>query len=454
MFGISKKMKEHQHPKGLFVLFAVEAMERFGYYGMRALLTLYMVGFLFKGSGEESEITSRAGTIYGWFTGLVYLTPVIGGYLADRYLGQRKSIVIGAILMGLGYFIMAIPYVSFFYLALGAVILGNGFFKPNVSTLVGQLYDAQSFDETTKERDVRKEAGYIFFYMGINLGAMFSPFICGTLGEKLGWHWGFISAGVGMIISIIILSWGRKHLGTAGLLPSKKEKKREQDRPLTIVEKHRIAVIFILAFFVIFFWITFEQAGSSLTLFAARSTDRTIFGFEVPVTWFQSVNPVLIVLLAPMFARLWMNLGKRNMDPSTPRKMSFGLFLASAGFLILIPASSIASEGTRVSMLWLIGVYLTHTIGELCLSPIGLAMVNKLAPVKFLSLLMGVWFTSNFAANLVAGLFAGLYDQMDMTTFFVIPAATAGVSGIILLIISSRLAKWMHKEEEEELLSE
>jgi len=367
---------------------------------------------------------------------------VFGGYIADRWIGKRNSVVIGAILMGIGYLTMAVPHVSFFYVAVGLVILGNGFFKSTITPMVNELYD-----EDDKEGS---EAGMTIFYMGINLGALFSPLIAGTLGEKLGWHWGFISAGVGMFIGLAIFIFGQKVLGKIGLKPKTTVEvqttgtKETQRKPLTREEKQQIAVIFILAFFVIFFWVTFEQAGSSLTLFADRSTDRVIFGWEVPASWFQSINPVFIVLLGIPMTKLWAWLASKGKNPSVPVKMAFGLLLASAGFLIMIPAAMIASSGSKVTILWLIGVYFTHTVGELCLSPIGLSMVTKLAPKKFVSMLVGVWFIANFVANLVAGLFASLYDQMEMVDFFWVPVFTAGVAGVILLFLSQPIKKWMH----------
>ncbi|MDY0059796.1 MAG: peptide MFS transporter [Myxococcota bacterium] len=440
-----------KHPRGLYVLFGVTAWERFGYYGMRAILTLYMVNYLFQSLPKE-EATAKAGTIYGWFTGLVYLTPVIGGYLADRYLGKKLAIVLGAALMGLGYLLMAVPNLIAFYVALGIVIVGNGFFKPTTSTAVGHLYVG---------REGLKDAAFTIFYMGINLGALVSPILCGLLAEKIGWSWGFVAAGSGMIVAIAMFFAGLKHLGpalaspqTASQLPAGAPGAagpRAPDAPLTVQEKQEVAVIFILAFFVIFFWSVFEQAGSSLTIFADRSTDRTlctldwaVCQFEVPASWFQSLNPIFIVLLGVPFARLWGWLARRGRNPSTPAKMALGLLLVSLGFLIMLPASWLVADGNKVSMLWLAGVYLTHTFGELCLSPVGLSMVSKLAPAKLASMMMGIWFTSNFVANLVGGLFAGMYDKLPQTTFFLIPACSAGVAALVLAFLSRPVSRWMH----------
>lgn len=419
------------HPKGLYLLFCVEAWERFSYYGMRALLVLYMVKVL-----EFS--TEEAGSVYGWYTGLVYLTPLMGGYIADRYLGQRWCIFIGGFLMALGHFCMAFPPLPFFYSALVLLILGNGFFKPNISTVVGQLYEKD---------DPRRDGGFTIFYMGINLGAFFSPLVCGYLGEKIAWHLGFGAAGVGMVVGLVFyMLLGNKFLGDTGKKPVSRAKEGEEQEPLTREEKHKIAVIFIMAFFVIFFWAAFEQAGSSLTLFADRSTDRIIpiLGWEFPTSWFQSVNPLLIFLLAPLFSKMWIDLADSQLEPSSPLKFVIGLVLLAVGFVVMIAAAAVYQTSGPVSMFWLLGAYLLHTLGELCLSPVGLSLVTKLAPAAFGSLFMGVWLGSSAAANLVGGLFAGEYDSMDHTLFFTIPAATAGGAALLLLLLRKPISKLMH----------
>jgi len=429
-------MIKHDHPKALYFLFTIEMWERFSYYGMRALLVLYMVKFfLFN--------TEKAGNIYGIYTGLVYLTPLIGGYISDRYLGQKACIVIGSILMMLGHFILAIPDEMLFYTALGLLIIGNGFFKPNISSLVGQLYE---------ENDARRDSGFTIFYMGINLGAFLSPLICGTLGEKVGFHYGFAAAGVGMLIGLLtFLAGQRKFVKEIGNSPIKQNAITPittKDTPLSKEEKQRIAVIFILMFFSIFFWMSFEQAGSSLTLFADRSTDRLIpfLNWEFPVSYFQSINPILILILAPIFSQIWLGLADFNKNPSVPIKFAIGLFLVSIGFVIMIFAAKHA-EVANVSFLWLIVVYLFHTLGELCVSPVGLSVVTKLAPLKFISLLMAIWFLSNFFANLAAGVFAGSYDSLPMHLFFAIPALITGIAGVIILLLSKSIKKWMNGVE-------
>lgn len=425
------------HPEGLYFLFAVEMWERFSYYGMRALLTLYMVKYLLFS-------TEKAGSIYGMYTGLVYSTPLIGGYIADSYLGSKKCILAGALLMMLGHFAMVFPDLPFFYTALGLLIIGNGFFKPNISTLVGKLYP---------EGDGRRDAGFTIFYMGINIGAFLAPLICGTLGEKIGFHYGFGMAGIGMLIGTLIYLWGQnKYCKNIGNAPDNKTSKISRDvenKPLTYIEKQRVAVIFILMFFSIFFWVSFEQAGSSLTLFADRSTDRIIpfLNWEFPVSYFQSINPLFIILFAPLFSRMWVELSNRGKNPSVPLKFSAGLMLVSFGFVLMVAASMISETAGKISFLWLIAVYLFHTLGELCISPVGLSVVTKLAPVKFASMLMGTWFLASFAANLTAGLFAGKYDSLSAPEFFMIPVLLTAIAGTAAFIFARPIKKWMHGVE-------
>jgi len=424
------------HPKGLYMLFTVEMWERFGYYGMRALLVLYMVKHL-------AFSTEKSGQIYGWFTGLVYLTPLLGGYIADRYFGQRKCIIVGAALMGVGYFMLGLSSAMFFP-ALFIIVFGNGFFKPNISTIVGKLYPPN---------DSRRDGGFTIFYMGINLGALFSPLIAGTLGEKYGWHYGFWAASAGMFIGLAVFLWkSREYLGNMCIGPAhcsspgvEGEPVHDVNAPLTTEEWHRIAVIFIMTFFAIFFFACFEQAGSSLTLFADRSTDRTFFGWEFPASWFQAVNPLLIVALALPFSKLWTWLSEKQLEPTTSKKFAFGLAFLGAGFIVMVMAAKANKlTGLPVSFMWLTMAYLLHTIGELCLSPVGLSMVTKLAPAKFASLLMGTWLCSSAAANIVGGMFAGNYDAMDHSLFFMIPAATAFGSAFVLYLLVKPINRWMH----------
>jgi POT family proton-dependent oligopeptide transporter len=422
-------------PRGLWLLFTVEMWERFSYYGMRALLVLYLVNAL-------QWSPAQASRLYGVYTALVYLTPVFGGWLADRFIGTRRSLVIGGSIIAMGHFSMAFPGMTMFYLGLVLIIIGTGFFKSNVSTMVGQLY---------RQGDRRRDSGFTIFYMGINLGAAIAPLICGTLAQSPGWgnwHYGFAAAGVGMVLGLITFIWGKdRYLPGIGLRPQD-EISREQHlehRPLTTEERHRVAAIFITAFFVIFFWSAFEQAGASMNLFADKHTANTLFGFTFPSSWYQSVNPVAIIVFAPLFALLWTMLGRRRREPSTPVKMGLGLLLLSSGFLVLIFGAAVADTGVKVSPMWLVVAYTLHTLGELCLSPVGLSLVTKLAPTKYASMLMGVWFLANFVANFAAGMLSSLMGEFSsLQKFFTIFVIESAVAGLVLLLISPWLKKLMH----------
>ncbi len=450
--------------------------ERFSYYGMRAILTLYMINALL----FDKAFTS---SIYGYYTGLVYLTPLLGGYVADKYWGNRKSIITGGIMMLVGQLTLSASgfYYSelanqtvvssftfniqqiLFVIGLFFLILGNGFFKPNISTMVGSLYPA----EAIKIRD----SAFTIFYMGINLGALIAPFIAGGLGDTgnpADFKYGFLSAAIGMGIGLITFIIGKnKHLVTpsgepVGMVPKQKtaeEKREAANTPLTKSEKERIAGIVILAFFVIVFWAAFEQAGVSLTFFAEEQTNRVIGwlgNYVIPASFFQAINPVAIIVFAPIFAMIWTKLGKMDKEPNTPLKMALGLFLLSMGFAVLVMGSKIADTGVKVSPLWLVGAYTLHTFGELSLSPIGLSMVTKLSPIRFSSILMGIWFGSNAAANWLAGQLSTFYPEAGKTTsllgysinslsdFFTIFVAMGLVASIILFLLSKLLSRMMH----------
>lgn len=421
------------HPRGLYVLFFTEMWERFSYYGMRALLMLYMVEAL------HFDVRKSSG-IYGWYTGLVYLTPMLGGYLADRYLGQRKAILIGGVLMALGHFAMAFEPLPFFYGALALLILGNGFFKPNISVVVGKLY---------AENDPRRDGAFTIFYMGINMGAFLSPLICGTLGQKVDWHWGFAAAGIGMVLGLGVYLFGQRWLGDVGKVPARAaaQKSGEKAAPLTRKDWERLAVIVILGLIGnIVFWLAFEQAGSSLTLFADHATDLRLpfIDWHMPSSWFQSFNPLFIMLFAPIFSVIWLKLAKRNREPSTPMKFVLGLVLLALGFVAMTVAGALYDKSGPVSMGWLSVSYLFQTWGELCLSPVGLSMVTKLAPARFASLMMGVWLASSALANFASGLVAGEYESMSKATFFAMPVVTAGGTALLLLLLVKPLRKMMH----------
>ncbi len=490
------------HPKGLALLFVTEMWERFSYYGMRAIFILFMTKALLLSDAEASQI-------YGSYTGLVYLTPLLGGYLCDKFLGNRRSIVIGGVLMAIGQFLMFLSAstggVSLMWAGLTSLIIGNGFFKPNISTMVGQLYPAN---------DRRIDSAFTIFYMGINLGAFFSPLVCGSMDFK----WGFLSACIGMILGLVVFIFfqgkyliseeGKEiglpvkkmdmnsillTLGSIGIiffmLNFKQLFKSEVDiisyfiygamiimpagilldKSLTTKERNRIIVIFILAFFVIFFWGAFEQAGASLTLFADRQTDRNIMGMEMPASYFQSINPLAVIGLAPLFTILWGFLYARNLEPSSPKKMAIGLTLVALGYVVIaIPVKGLGMD-TKVSMWWLIALYIIHTMGELCLSPIGLSMVSKLSPLRLSSLMMGTWFLANAAANKFAGTLSALipptaaegstpadkplvypsflgFEITNLYEFFMLFIIMTGIAAGILFVLSSWLKKMMDED--------
>ncbi|MCL6263794.1 peptide MFS transporter [Craterilacuibacter sp. RT1T] len=451
-----------QHPKGLYLLFATEMWERFSYYGMRALFVLFMVNALMYDKVQASEI-------YGSFTGLVYFAPLLGGYISDRFWGNRRSIVVGALLMAAGQFAMftsglfhtnAALATPWLYGGLGLLIAGNGLFKPNISSMVGQLYPVG---------DKRIDSAFTIFYMGINAGALLAPLVCGTLGDTGNpddFKWGFLAAGTGMLISLcLFLFFKDKHLVTPegkaiGMAPVSKldaSGKAIKHEPLTHIEKQRLAVIMILAAFVIFFWSAFEQAGASLTFFAAEQTNRNVLGFTIPASYFQSINPISIVLFAPVFAWLWTKLGNHGVEPNSPMKMAIGLLFLALGYLVIAFGVSGVTPDTKVSMMWLVSLYMLHTFGELCLSPIGLSLVVKLSPARLTSLMMGIWFVSNAAANKFAGMLSELYPEPgkpvpqllgyavnNLHDFFMLFVFMAGTAALILFALSSTLKKMMH----------
>jgi len=457
------------NPHSLSTLFFTEMWERFSYYGMRALLVLYLVN-----SQNYSE--SDALHIYAVYTGLVYLTPLIGGYLADRFLGSQKAIFIGGLTMMIGHFLMAFP--NFLYLAIGMLIIGNGYFKPNISSLLGRLY---------KPDDVRRDSGFSIFYVGINLGAFLAPLIVGYVGETINWHYGFAIAGFGMLAGLIQFYIGQNKIIKEDI-SSQSKKLNPADwgiitlvslinlplilvilelnqiindfffeilailiiliffyfitkkKQLLAVKKDikRIAYIGILSIFVIFFWMGFEQAGGSLTLFANNSVDRNFLGFVIPASFFQSINPLIIILIGPMIANFWLSVDRSKNKINTSQKMGLGLLLLASGFFLIMLVNN--SSETSISLWWLVGVYFLHTMGELCLSPIGLSMVSKVSPKKIASLMMGFWFLSSAVANFTAGKLPAILESnnLDLFTFL---SVSSLVAGLVLIFISSFMEK-------------
>ncbi len=454
---VKHNVSKQGHPKGLYMLFMVEMWERFNYYGMRALLALFMVSTVIGFTKERSS------QIYGMFTALVYLTPVIGGYIADRYIGKRHSITIGAILMAAGQFTLASYEIINPVVALGTgltlIIIGNGFFKPNISSIVGELYEPN---------DVRRDGGFTIFYMGINIGAFFAPFVCGYLGEPskgmdvalaaAKWKYGFMAAGTGMLIGLVwYLVSQNKYLGHIGLHPVRKNstsddaeeraKAEAANKPLTQDEWDKIKAILTFTFFAVFFFAFFEQAGTSLNFFADEATNLTpVLPFLGQITlkasYFQAVNPIFVVLFAPIFAKMWIKLGDK--DPSIPTKFGWGLFLQGLAFAIIAVGAAVYQSSGPVSALWLVFMYMFCTMGELCLSPVGLSMVTKLAPLKFMSLFMGVWLMASFFGNLLAGWLASHYESWSLTTLFSVPAIGSMAFGVIMWIMTRKIKYWMH----------
>lgn len=435
------------HPPGLFMLFTVEMWERFSYYSMRAIFVLFLVQAVSKGGLGWTE--EAAQELYGWFQGFVYLTPLLGGFLADQFLGKRVSVVIGGFLMMFGHFMLGsglgeIP----FFIGVFLLTVGNGFFKPNISTIVGELYEPG---------DARRDGAFTIFYMGINVGALISGFAMDYFERNDLLNWGFIVAGLGMLVGqIIYLSTANKFLGDIGKRP-KKEKlvpgAEVKKKPLTKIEKDRILVIFILALFSMFFWAGFEQAGSSFNLFTKSYVDRTVGGLTIGTTIFQSVNPLFIITLALPFSLMWTWFANRGKEVPTPVKMAIGLILLGIGFILIVLACFERGEGlgviiedetVKASVIWIFLVYLLHTMAELCISPIGLSMITKLAPAHMVSLFMGVWFGSIFVANVLGGYIAKYSSSLGRVEIWGGVAVVTILGGLLLLLFSGRLIKLMH----------
>lgn len=521
------------HPPALFILFFTEMWERFSYYGMRALLVLFLISSLTEGGwGWERKDALQ---LYGIYTGLVYLTPIFGGLIADKILGYRNAVILGALIMTIGHASMAVESSAFFYLGLGCLIIGNGLFKPNISSIVGQLYT---------DNEKKKDAAYTIFYMGINAGAFLGILLCGYIGEKISWSYGFGLAGVFMLFGLLQFSFAQKIFGRIGLSPRKQKeydnineigsadpnvvnvaenrafqkpmeqtKKQAKDQEDPHVVRDRIIVISVFAFFTIFFWWAFEQAGGSMTVFAEDYTDRALSGSsattfktvntlltvvpmiiltvvlanlfrktfakyslsniflgtsfliiwgiviwmlirefksdatEVPASWFGILNSFFIISFAPLFSKIW----ESRFNPSGPVKFAIGLILLGIGFAILAYGGNTIPQGAKtasVSMLWLILAYLFHTLGELCVSPVGLSYVSKLAPVKLVGLMFGIWFIANFIANYTAGLTGSFIDDItnkhSISYFFLIFTFIPIAAGLIMLALNKMLKKKMH----------
>ncbi|WII70908.1 peptide MFS transporter [Bdellovibrio sp. 22V] len=441
------------HPRGLFTLFLTEMWERFSFYGMRVLLVLYMTQYLFTQAESGKEVWGYSaikgllegayGTlshqalsshIYGLYTAFVYFTPFFGGLIADRYIGQRRAVYVGGLLMAVGHFLMAVE--SLFFPALLFLILGNGFFKPNISTQVGGLYE---------EGDSRRDGAYTLFYMGINLGALLSPFVCGTLGQKVGWHWGFGAAGVGMVASLMIYHFGGRHLPETEHKKSVQEIETKAHTPLSKEEWMRTWALTFLCMVTIFFWGVYEQQGNTMQLWADQKTDWVFFGWEVPSTWYQSMNPLIIIVFAPLLDRMWAWQARRGKAPGTVTKMALGSFLGCVASIIMYMAAGAVGDG-KGSVAWLAASTFLITMGELYISPIGLSAVTKVAPVKIVSMMMGVWFLATFFGNYVAGYVGSFYEVIAKENFFLLLAGLSLIPTILFFLTHKVLSKSLGKD--------
>src|SRR5262245_28410689 len=457
------------HPKGLSTLFLTEMWERFSYYGMRAILILFMVAPT--AQGGLGFATEKAAAIYGLYTAAVYFTSIPGGFIADRLLGLRRAVLVGGVLIAIGHYLLALGVLSVFYVALVLIVLGTGLLKANIASIVGQLFG---------EGDARRDAGFSIFYMGINTGAFISPLICGWLAQKVGWHWGFGAAGVGMTLGLAQYVVGAPRLGEAGLHFEKAKDStalwgkiaaallllsaviyslwdyrdfvilfgtavlfvwilRQAQNP---TERSRTLAVIALFVFATLFWAGFEQAGSSLNLFADQLTRNSLLGYDFPSSWFQSVQPLFIILLAPAFAWLWIWLGPR--EPSSPAKFVYGLLFVGLGFLaVAIAARLYQQDKVLVSPMWLVACYFFHTLGELSLSPVGMSTVSKLAPPRVLGLMMGVWYLSISLGNFIGGRVAGQFEKFPLPQLFGAVFLTTTASAVVLALLVPRIRKLM-----------
>jgi proton-dependent oligopeptide transporter, POT family len=493
------------HPRGLSTLFFTEMWERFSYYGMRALLILFMTAPIT--AGGLGFDTSRAGPIYALYVSSVYLLSVPGGWLADRVLGLRRAVLVGGIIIMSGHICLAIPSIATFYLGLVLIAVGTGLLKSNVSVLVGKLY---------APNDVRRDAGYSIYYMGINTGALIAPLVTGWLAQSEGfrrilssagidpetsWHWGFGAAALGMFLGLVQYVRGGKYLSPDGLYPvrpsdseaaAKLERQIRRIGLLTLAalvgvgvlavagvlsvdpeiisrnfgwvliavtvgffawlfvlgkwtpqERKSLLVIAVLFLAATVFWMAYEQAGSTLNLFADRSVNNSVLGHSFPASWYQSLPPLFIITFAPLFAALWVRLGDRN--PSSPAKFAIGLTLLGFGFAVMIGAAATAAGGTRVSPLWLVLSYLLQTLGELCLSPVGLSAMSRLAPARIAGLVMGVWFLALSVGNYLAGMASSLYEKMPLPKLFTLVTLTAMATALLLGLVVKPIQRMMER---------
>ncbi|HTE49290.1 MAG TPA: peptide MFS transporter [Kofleriaceae bacterium] len=497
------------HPRGLSVLFFSEMWERFSYYGMRALLMLFMTAPT--ATGGLGFSIPKAGLVYGVYTSMVYLLGVPGGWIADKFLGLRRAVLWGGVLIMLGHVALALPAVSTFYAGLVLVMIGTGLLKPNISAMVGQLYGKD---------DPRRDSGFSIYYMGINIGAFAAPLLCGYLAQQpsfrsflsgvgispnSAWHFGFAMAAIGMGAGLIQYVLGWRHLGDAGVRPYQPSTTAEASRNRTILvailaavflipaavgllgstgtllvnegrvglwfgtfllvlvaglfgglfglgkwsieERRRLLVVLLLFFGAIVLWALFEQAGSTMNLFAEHNTRNTVFGFGYPASWFQSVNSVFVIALSPVFAFIWLKLARARRDPPSPIKFAIGLVLIGAGFLLMVPAAQLSAKGILVSPWWLVGLYFLHTCGELCISPVGLSAMTRLAPSAISGMVMGIWFLGAAVGNYVAGRMGGLYGSIALDKLLLYQLILPAASAIIFFVLSGPIRRMLARSE-------
>jgi POT family proton-dependent oligopeptide transporter len=438
------------HPVGLYVLFFTEMWERFSYYGMRAILVLYLVAQTQSENSGLGWTNGEALSLYGWYTMLVYVASIPGGWIADKFLGQKKSVLYGGILLVAGHSILAIEEMWAFYSGLGLIIAGVGLLKPNISTMVGGLY---------KQGDIRRDKGFTIFYIGINVGAFLSSLIVGTVGEVYGWHYGFGLAGIGMAAGLIQYLFGQKYLKSVGNFLGDSENKTEKEamnKPLTKIEKDRVVVLLISFLLVIIFWGAFEQAGGLMNLYASGKTDRILsfslplIGNEVPASWFQSLNAMFIIFLGTTVAGFWANRKLKGKISTSLFKMILGLIIMGTGFFFMTAAAAQYETNGASAMYWLVLAYLFHTVGELCISPVALSYITKLAPVKYASLMMGVYFAMTGFGNKLAGWLGEASENLGEYVIFTGIATFCVIFGLLMMLFRERLERLTHGAEDNE----
>lgn len=441
---LHKQKELFGHPVGLYVLFFTEMWERFSYYGMRAILVLYLVAETVGDNAGLGWSNAEALALYGWYTMLVYVASIPGGWIADKFLGQKKSVLVGGILLVAGHSILAVEQMWAFYSGLGLIIAGVGMLKPNISTMVGGLY---------KQGDIRRDKGFTIFYIGINIGAFLSSLIVGYVGEVYGWHYGFGLAGIGMALGLIQYLAGQRHLKYVGNYLGKSkddEEKEAMKRPLTKIEKDRIIVLFISFLLVIVFWGAFEQAGGLMNIYAKENTNRMLLGWEVPASWFQSLNAMFIIFLGTTVAAYWARRKLKGKISTSLFKMIIGLIIMGTGFFFMSAASAQFNSTGASAMYWLVLAYLFHTVGELCISPVALSYITKLAPIKYASIMMGVYFAMTGFGNKLAGLLGESASNFGEFTVFTGIAVFCVAFGLLVLLFRKKLEYLTHGAEDDE----